>query len=238
MTLNKRSVVFTIIAALVLLAGCARATPTPAAPLPTRLPPLFVDVLEMQFHQPAAALPDGPVSGLIGLIGAAETGETQLTLCQLGQAALACSSHPVTLDGVPAGLVKINGQAAGGVLTVSQAEPLAWDQAAGQAAAQAKLAAIAEDLALYDWSTIAAPEYGESSAWFHPDSERLKTIPLELHAYDSVNDLLIWRGQGWELPKQARTVYRFPVLYIATDPTGAAPAQAFITIEGYTEEEP
>jgi hypothetical protein len=235
---NQRSVLFTIIAAMVLLAGCSQATSTPAAPLPTRLPPPFIDVLEMQFHQPAAALPDGPVSGLIGLIGAAETGETQLTLCQLGQAALACSSHPVTLDGAPAGLVKISGQASGGVLSVSQVEPLAWDEAAGQAAAQAKLTAIAEDLALYDWSTIAAPEFGESSAWFHPDIERLKGIPLELHAYDSVNDLLIWRGQGWELPQQARVVHRFPVLYIATDPTGAAPAQAFVTIEGYTEEEP
>ncbi len=100
-----------------------------------------------------------------------------------------------------------------------------------------KLAAIAEELSRYDWSTIAVSEFGESSAWFHPDIERLKAIPLELHAYDSANDLVIWRGQGWEMPKQARTVYRFPVLYIATDPTGATPAQAFITIEGYTEEE-
>ena len=234
---TKLPVMLIVLAAMVLLAGCSQASPTPAAPLPTRLPAPFVDVLEMQFHQPAAALPDGPVSGLIGLYAASQAGGNELILCQLEQAALACSCHPMRLDGVPAGLVKINGQASRGVLSVSQAEPLAWDEAVGQAAAQAKLAAIAEELTLYDWSTIADTEYGESSAWFHPESERLKAIPLELHAYDSVNGLLIWRGQGWEMPKQARTVYRFPVLYIATDPTGATPAQAFITIEGYTEEE-
>ena len=47
---------------------------------------------------------------------------------------------------------------------------------------------------------------------------------------------MIWRGQGWEMPKPARTVFRFPVLYIAVDPAGALPAQAFLTIDGYTEE--
>ena len=111
-----------------------------------------------------------------------------------------------------------------------------WDETAQAAAAKAKLDAIAEELAGYDWSYIAVPEFEESSAWFHPDAERLKTIPLELHAYDSANDLVIWRGQGWELPKETRTVYRFPVLYFVTDPAGERLTEAFITIEGYTEE--
>ncbi len=236
MNLTKHPVLLTILAAIVLLAGCSTATPTPAAPLPTRLPPLFIDVLEMQFNQPAAALPDGPFSDLIGVYATSEGGENTLLICQLQQASLPCIRYPATLDGLAPGLVQVSGQAAGGNLTISTAETLAWNETAAQAAAQAKLAEIAEDLFRYDWSTIAAPEYGESSAWFHPDAERLKTIPLELYAYDSANDLVIWRGQGWEMPKQARTIYRFPVLYIAVDPAGALPARAFVTIEGYTEE--
>ncbi len=235
MKLTKRFALPLFVAAL-LLAGCATSTPTPAAPLPTQLPLLFIDVLETQFIQPAAALPDGPFTGLTGVHATDETGQQTLTLCQLEKAALACASYPVTLDGAPAGLVRVSGQVAGGRLTASQAEPVTWDAPAVQAAAQAKLAEIAEELARYDWSTIAAPEFGESSAWFHPESERLQTIPLELYAYDSAADLIILRGQGWEMPKQTRAVYRFPVLYIAIDPAGMLPPQAFVTIEGYTEE--
>jgi len=238
MHLTKQSVLLAFLASALLVAGCSTATPTPAAPLPTRLPPLFIDVLETEFLQPGAALPDGRFDELIGLYAVGEGGDHTLSFCQLEQAALACSNYPVTLDGVPAGPVRVSGQAAGGVLTISQAEPVVWDQPAAQAAAQAKLVALADELSLYDWSVIAAPEYGESSAWFHPDAERLKTIPLELYAYDSIDDLIIWRGQGWEMPKQARTVYRFPVLYIAVDPAGKLPARLFVTIEGHTEEEP
>ena len=236
MKLTTPPILLATLAMVVLLAGCSAATPTPAAPLPTRLPPLFIDVLEMQFVQPADALPDGPFNGLIGVYAVDEAGENTLSICQLQAAALSCRSYPATLDGAAPGLVRVSGQAAGGVLTVSQVEPVTWDEAAAQAAAQAKLAEIAEELSRYDWSTIAVPEFGESSAWFHPDVERLKTIPLELKAYDSVEDLVIWRGQGWEMPKQMRTAYRFPVLYIAVDPAGVLPPRAFITIEGYTEE--
>lgn len=236
MKLTKRVALPTLLIALLLLAGCATSTPTPAAPLPTQLPPLFTDVLEMQFIQPAAALADGPFTGLTGVYATDETGQPTLALCQLEKAALACASYPVTLAGAPAGLVRVSGQAAGGRLAISQAEPVAWDAPAVQAAAQAKLAKIAEELARYDWSTIAAPEFGESSAWFHPESQRLQTIPLELYAYDSTADLIILRGQGWEMPKQARTDYRFPVLYLAIDPAGKLPPQAFITIEGYAED--
>jgi hypothetical protein len=238
MKLTKRFALLAILIAAVLLAGCSTSTPTPAAPLPTRLPPLFIDVLEAQFVQPAAPLPDGPFNGLTGVYAADEAGQTALSVCQLQEASLSCTSYPVNLDGVSPGLVRVSGQAAGGALTVSQAELVTLDEAAAQAAAQVKLDEVAEELSRYDWSTIAVPEFGESSAWFRPDAGRLKTIPLELYAYDSANDLVIWRGQGWEMPKQTRTVYRFPVLYIAVDPTGALPARAFVTIEGYTEEEP
>jgi hypothetical protein len=236
MKLTKQPVLLAMLAA-VLLAGCATATPTPAALLPTRLPPLFIDVLEMQFVQSGDALPDGPFNGLTGVYSANQAGETALSVCQLQEASMSCASYPMTLDGVSPGVVRVSGQAAGGALTVSQAEPVTWDEAAAQAAAQGKRDAVAEELSRYDWSTIAVPEFGESSAWFRPDAGRLKTIPLELYAYDSANDLIIWRGQGWEMPKQTRSVYRFPVLYIAVDPAGVLPAQAFITIEGYTEEE-
>jgi hypothetical protein len=232
---NKQQILLLILAAA-LLVGCSNSTPTPAAPLPARPPALFNDVLEMQFNQPSAPLPDGPVAGLIGAYTTDSAGENTLALCQLDGSILQCSRHPVTLDGVAPGLVTIDGQMAGGALTVSQAEPLAWDDTGQHAAAQAKLDSIAEELTRYDWSSIAVEQLAESSAWFRPDAERLKTIPLELHAYDSANDLVIWRGQGWEMPKQARTVYRFPVLYFATDPAGERLTQAFITIEGYTEE--
>jgi hypothetical protein len=190
----------------------------------------------MQFNQPSAPLPDGPVTGLIGAYTTDSAGENTLLLCQLDGSILQCSRYPVTLDGVAPGLVTVDGQMSGGALTVSRAEPLAWDEPGQRAAAQARLDAIAEELTRYDWSSIAIEQYAESSAWFRPDAERLKTIPLELHAYDSANDLVIWRGQGWEMPKQTRIVYRFPVLYFATDPAGERPTQTFITIEGYTEE--
>jgi hypothetical protein len=236
MNLIKRRTLLVILAAALLLAACSTSTPTPAAPVPTRLPALFNDVLEMQFYQPGAPLPDGPVAGLVGAYATPSAGENTLLLCQLDGATVQCSRYPVALDGIAPGLVKVSGQMAGGVLTVSQAEPLAWDETAQRAAAQAKLDGIAEELARYDWSFIAAPEFEESSAWFRPDSARLKTIPLGLYAYDSVDDLVIWRGQGWELPKQTRTVHRFPVLYFVTDPAGERLTEAFITIEGYTEE--
>lgn len=237
MNLIKRLALPACLVAMLLLAACSTATPTPVAPLPTQLPPLFTDVMEMQFVQPAAALPDGPFTGLTGIYAADETGQPTLTLCQLEKAALACAGYPVTLADAPAGLVRVSGQAAGGSLTISQAEPVTWDEPAAQAAAQAKLAEIAGELASYDWSTIADPEFGESSAWFHPDSQRLLTIPLELYAFDNTADLIILRGQGWEMPKQTRTVYRFPVLYLAVDPTGQLPTRAFVSIEGYTEQE-
>lgn len=67
MKLTKRVALPTLLIALLLLAGCATSTPTPAVPLPTQLPPLFTDVLEMQFIQPAAALADGPFTGLTGV---------------------------------------------------------------------------------------------------------------------------------------------------------------------------
>ena len=232
----RRQAFFAILLAALLLAACSTSTPTPAAPVPTRLPALFTDVLEMQFNQPGAPLPDGPVAGLVGVYATPNAGENTLLLCQLDGATVQCNRYPVALDGITPGLVKVSGQMAGGVLTVSQAEPLAWDETTQRAAAQAKLDTLAEELARYDWSSIAAPEFGESSAWFRPDSARLMTIPLELYAYDSVEDLVIWRGQGWEMPKQTRTVYRFPVLYIVTDPAGERLAEAFVTIEGTTEE--
>jgi hypothetical protein len=234
MTLNKRLVLIVILAA-VLAASCSSGTPTPA-PLPTRPPALFIDVLEMQFSQPGTPLPDGPFEDLAGVYTTTGANENALLLCQLSRASVQCSSHPVTLDGIQPGLVRVSGQAAGGNLGITQAEPLAVDEAAMAAAVQAKFAAIAEELARYDWSTIAMQEFEESSAWFHPEVERLMTIPFELYAYDSANDLLIWRGQGWEMPKQTRTVYRFPVFYIAIDPAGELPAEAFVTIEGYVEE--
>jgi hypothetical protein len=235
MRLNNQHILLLVLAAA-LLAGCSTSTPTPAAPVPTRPPVPFNDVLEMQFSQPGAPLPDGPVASLIGAYATPSAGENTLLLCQLDGSTLQCTRYPVALDGIAPGLVTVSGQVAGGALTVSQAEPLTWDEPGQRAAAQAKLDSIAEELTRYDWSSIAVEQYGESSAWFRPDAQRLKTIPLELHAYDSANDRIIWRGQGWEMPKQTRTVYRFPVLYVATDPSGERPAQAFVTIEGYTEE--
>jgi hypothetical protein len=235
MKLNKQQILLLILA-VALLAGCSASTPTPAAPVPTRPPVPFNDVLEMQVNQPGAPLPDGPVAGLVGAYATPSAGENTLLLCQLDGYTVQCSRYPVTLDGVAPGLVEVSGQVAGGGLTVSQAEPLTWDETGQRAAAQAKLDAIAEELTHYNWSFIAAEQYAESSAWFNPDAERIKTIPLQLHAYDSANDLVIWRGQGWELPKETRTVYRFPVLYFVTDPAGERLTEAFITIEGYTEE--
>lgn len=232
---SKQPILWLILTA-VLLAGCSTSTPTPPAPLPTRPPVIFNDVLEMQFNQPAAPLPDGPVASLIGVYATASAGENTLMFCQLERSSLPCSRYPATLDGVAPGLIKVSGQVTDGVLTVSQAEPLAWDETAQRAAAQAKLDAIVDDVTRYDWGSIAQEPFTESSSWFNPTAEELKTIPLDLHAYDSANDLVIWRGQGRELPKDTRTVYRFPVLYFATDPAGVLPTQAFLTIEGYVEE--
>jgi hypothetical protein len=235
MRLKKQQIVLLILA-MTLLAGCSNSTPTPAASVPTRPPALFNDVLEMQFNQPGAPLPDGPVAGVVGVYATPSAGENTLLLCQLDRLTLRCSRYPVFLDGIAPGLVRVSGQVTGGVLAISQAEPLAWDETGQRAAVQAKLNSIAEELTRYDWSSIAVEQFVESSAWFRPEAERLKTIPWDLYAYDSANDLIVWRGQGWEMPKQTRTVYRFPVLYVVTDPAGDRPAQAFITIEGYTEE--
>jgi hypothetical protein len=237
MNVTRFRAVLLILFGVLLLAACATSTPTPtAAPLPTRPPAPFIDVLEMQFNQAADPLPDGPVDGLIGLYSGAGLGDQAFLACQLERTLVRCSRHALALDGVAPGLVQIDGQVTGGVLSASRAEALAWDEAGQRAAAQAKLDEIAGELASHDWSLIAAQEYEQSSGWFRPDAERLRAIPLELHAYDSANDLVIWRGQGWELPKQTRIVFRFPVLYFVTDPAGELPTQAFVTIEGYVEE--
>ncbi len=236
MKLINRQTLLMVVLATLLLAACSTSTPTPAAPLPTRPPVLYNDVLEMQFNRPGAPLADGPVTDLIGVYATPSAGENTLMFCQLNGFSLECSRYPATLAGIAPGLVRVSGQVANGVLVVSQAEPLVWDEAGQRAAGQAKLKAIADDVALYNWGFIAQEQYAESSSWFNPEAERLQAIPLELHAYDSANDLIVWRGQGWELPKETRLVFRFPVFYFITDPTGEQPTQAFITIEGYVEE--
>ncbi len=224
--------------AVLVLSACTTslATPTPIV-LPTRAPIPFNEAIEMQVQQTDTVLPDGPATGVIAAYSTVNAGTDTLLACEWETTTIRCTRYPVALSDLAAGLVQLDGQINSGQLTVRTASAFAWDEAAQRAAAEAKLADIAPLLTTYDWSSIALADYVESSAWFNPDTERLKTIPLELYGYDLGNDWVIWRGQGWEMPQDKRTVHRFPVVYIMTDPTRERPAEALVTIEGTTEEQ-
>ncbi|MFZ2487197.1 MAG: hypothetical protein WAZ19_03655 [Anaerolineae bacterium] len=232
-----RVIGLSLLAAFVLSAcSSSLTTPTPIV-LPTRAPIPFSEAVEMQVQQADAVLPDGPATGIIAAYGTASAGSDTLLACALETTTIRCMRYPVALSNLAAGLVQLDGQVNSGQLTVRTASTFAWDEASQRAAAEAKLADIAPLLTTYDWSSIALADYVESSAWFNPDAERLKAIPLELYGYDLSNDWVIWRGQGWEMPQDTRITHRFPVVYIMTDPTQERPAEALVTIEGTTEEQ-
>ena len=222
------------------LAGCSSppgvASSTVVPTRSTRLPPPpFNEVSETEFVRPADPLPEGPAV-LTGLYGQYGQGDRTFKACHMDQGVLKCTQGQIDLDTSGPLLVEINGQVAGGQLTVQEWQPLAWDQEAGRTAAQAKLDQQADTLSRYDWSLIALPNYAESSAWFHPDAQRLKGLSLELFGYDTSSQRVVWRAEGWEMPQQQHLVHRFPVFYFLTDPAGKEPATMVVTIEGYVEE--
>lgn len=225
-------------AALLLLAGCTAGPGLVSSTVtiqPTATPALRYDVPEMTFQRPADPLPDGPAT-LSGLY--AKYGDASLETCRLEEAVLRCARfYPVALETAKAPqLATVDGQLSAGKLAVDSWQPIAWDEAASRAAAQAALAGLAEPLSAYDWSAIALPNYAESSAWFRWQPEEISATPLELVGYDSASGRVIWRGQGKEMPQQQHLVHRYPALYFFADPFGQPPVETFVTIEGYVEE--
>ena len=189
----------------------------------------------MTFQRPADPLPDGPAT-LSGLY--AKYGDASLETCPLESDVLHCTRYyPVALDTQAAPqLVTVDGQLNAGQLTAAAWQPIAWDEAASRAAAQAALADLAESLSATDWSTLALPNYAESSAWFRWQPDEISATPLELYGYDSAGGRVIWRGVGKEMPQQRHLVHRYPVLYFFSDPFGQPPVETYVTIEGYVEE--
>ena len=219
-------------------AGCSSATPAPA-PLAAMATPAnapFDEAGEMQVLQAAEALPDGPLKGLIAAYSTASAGERQLLVCSVDNLVIPCRRYAVTLKDVQPGLLRVDGEVRSGELTVNRAEALSWDEAGQRAVAEAKLADTLPLLDGYDWSLIALPQYIEPSAWFRPSAAQLTEGGLTLYGYDSVHDKIIWRAQGAEMSKPAPEVFRYPVFYVITDPSGKDAARAIVTIEGRVEE--
>lgn len=209
----------------------------PAMPAQVTPPTPFAEAPEMAFAAVGAPLPDGPVSGLVGLYG--EYGADTLITCRIETSQMLCSRYPVEL-GAPrpqmVEVVEVAGQVGGARLSVDSWKPLTWDESAQLAAAQAHLAELAPALAAYDWSRIARPDFAASSRQYHPTEAQLKALAIALAGYDRASDRFIWRAQGPDMPQQKQLVRRYPALYILTDPTYKTPPEMFVTIEGYVEE--
>lgn len=209
----------------------AASGPHPATPVETEP---FVEVPEMTFAVSDQPLPDGPVSGLIGLYG--QHGSPVLTTCRIDQNRMPCSRYPVEITAPRPQLVEVAGHIDVGKLTTESWQPFPWDEAGSQAAAQEHLEQLAPALAAYDWSRIARPDFAESSRLYHPSEEELRSLPLQLAGYDTTGNRIIWQAQGPEMPKQKPLVTRYPALYILTDPAGKMASEMVVTIEGFVEE--
>jgi hypothetical protein len=188
----------------------------------------------MTFAVATQPLPDGPVRRLTGLYG--EYGSPVFATCRIEQNRLLCNRYPIELRADGPQIVQVDGQIGDGALRVDTWAPVAWDALSQRAAGQAYLDRVAPDLAAYDWSQIARPDFAESSQGYHPSEDELKGLPVELAGYDTASDRIIWRAQGPDLPRQKPLVRRFSALYIVTDPAGKRPTEMFVTIEGYVEE--
>ncbi|MER2599088.1 MAG: hypothetical protein ABTQ73_06170 [Caldilineales bacterium] len=236
---NRLIVVLGIFLALLGMTACSKAgetnTPTPLA-VSTPAPAPFEEVAEMQVAQAADPLPDGAAENLTGLYGTASAGERQLLLCTLDGLVISCQRYAITLEGTAPGVVRVSGEIRNGQLVASKSESPAWDEPGQRAVAEAKLQETIALLERYDWSLLAKPEYTEVSAWFRPSAAQLSEGGLILYGYDRAHDWLIWRTQGAEMSKPEREVFRYPVIYVVTDPAGEYPAQSIVTIEGRVEE--
>ena len=203
-------------------------------PPQTTLTGSFVEVPEMTFIGADQPLPDGPVSGLIGLYG--EYGSPVLSTSRIEQNRLLSNRYPVELDTMGAQIIEVFGQLSAGKLSTDSWKPLVWDEAGQLAVAQAYLDQVAPALASYDWAQIARPDFAESSSQYHPTEKELRALSVDLFGYDSAGSRIIWRAQGPDMPPQKPLVRRYSALYIVTDPSAKMPSEMFVTIEGYVEE--
>ena len=222
-------------------AACAMPAPIQApsnaeTPMPPQTPPSepFVEVPEMTFIASDQPLPDGPVSGLIGLYG--EYGSPVLSTSRIEQGRLLSNRYPVELQAIRPQVIEVFGQISEGKLSVDTWKPAAWDEAGQRAVAQTHLEQVAPALASYDWARIARPDFAETSRQYHPTEEQLRALSIDLFGYDTAGNRIIWRAQGPDMPQQKPLVRRYPALYIVTDPTGKTTPEMFVTIEGYVEE--
>ena len=203
-------------------------------PPQTTLTGPFVEVPEMTFIGPDLPLPDGPVSGLIGLYG--EYGSPVLSTSRIEQSRLLSNRYPVELDAIGPQMIEVFGQISGGKLSANSWKPLVWDEAGQRAVARTHLDQLAPALASYDWARIARPDFAETSSQYHPTEEQLRALSVDLFGYDTAGNRIIWRAQGPDMPQQKPLVRRYSALYIVTDPAGKMPSEMFVTIEGYVEE--
>ena len=225
----------------VLAAACTMPAPIRApsdteTPMPpqTMLTGSFIEVPEMTFISPDQPMPDGPVSGVIGLYG--EYGSPVLSTSRIEQSRLLSNRYPVELDAIGAQLIEVFGQINGGNLSADSWKPLVWDEAGQLAVARTHLDQLAPALASYDWARIARPDFAESSKQYHPTEEQLRALSVDLFGYDTAGSRIIWRAQGPDMPPQKPLVRRYAALYIVTDPSDKMPSEMFMTIEGYVEE--
>ena len=225
----------------VLAAACTMPAPIRApsdteTPMPpqTMLTGAFIEVPEMTFIVPDQPLPDGPVSGVIGLYG--EYGSPVLSTSRIEQSRLLSNRYPVELDAIGAQLIEVFGQINGGNLSADSWKPLVWDEAGQLAVARTHLDQLAPALASYDWARIARPDFAESSSQYHLAEEQLRALSVDLFGYDTAGSRIIWRAQGPDMPPQKPLVRRYSALYIVTDPSGKLPSEMFVTVEGYVEE--
>ena len=222
-------------------AACVMPAPIQApssaeSPMPPQtLPPEpFVEVPEMTFIGADQPLPDGSVSGLIGLYG--EYGSPVLSTSRIEQSRVLSNRYPIELDAIGAQLIEVFGQISGGKLSADSWKPLDWDEAGQLAVARTHLDQLAPALASYDWARIARPDFAESSKQYHPTEEQLRALSVDLFGYDTAGSRIIWRAQGPDMPPQKPLVRRYAALYIVTDPSDKMPSEMFMTIEGYVEE--
>lgn len=207
----------------------------PASATPALTAATLYTAPELAFQQSETERPEGPVT-IRGLYGRNGPADHSVMGCRLDGNALKCLRYALNLP-VPAGtLVEVDALLESGQVDVIDWRPVVDDLTVSQAAAQAALAEVADEVAALDWGAISRTDFAESSASFQWDVAAVGGADTALHGFDMATARAVWRAQGPNMPEQKPLVTRFPVLYVFTSLDGRGAADVFATIEGFVEE--
>lgn len=202
-------------------------------PVLTSLPDSMHEVAEMSYRQRAEPLPNGTavVRGLYG-----EFGGHTFKVCRTEGHQLRCRSYPLELDTRGPLLIELSCTVYDGRLAAQHWRPLDWDEDAQRRAVRQELNVRAAFVVDYDWSRVARADFRRSSASLEADAAQFTSKAIQLFGYDTDRERIVWRIEGPQFPPERELVYRFPVIYVFTEPSAVRAPGFVLTIEGYVLE--